>query len=294
MEISELKIFLAVAKKGSISRGAEEIHCVQSNVTARIKQLEERLGVTLFHRKSRGVTLTTSGQQLQEYAERIIRLVDEAESAITNKNGPHGRLLIGTMETTAAVRLPSLLATYHRSYPQVELHLVTGTSEESLKRLVDYQVDGVLVSGKVTHDALVAEKAYEEELVLVAPPSVESLEQISNLKILVFRAGCTYRGQLEGWLKKTGRRPYQIIEFGSVEGILGCIAAGMGVSFLPRSVVERPHFQNNYSLHCLPKDFGNMITWFVRRRKENPSEALLAFKNLIVTGKSISEETILV
>ena len=283
MEVSELKIFLAVVKKGSISRAAEEIHCVQSNVTARIKQLEERLGVTLFHRKSRGVTLTTSGHQLLEYAERIIRLVTEAENAITNQDEPKGRLLIGTMETTAAVRLPPLLATYHRSYPQVELHLVTGTSEESLKRLVDYQVDGVLVSGKVTHDALVAEKAYEEELVLVAPPNVNSLEQINNLKILVFRTGCTYRAQLENWLKETGRWPYQVIEFGSVEGILGCIAAGMGVSFLPRSVVERQHFQNNYSFHSLPEDFGNMITWFVRRH-EKPTTALLAFRNLMVTG----------
>ena len=283
MEISELKIFLAVAKQGSISRAAEEIHCVQSNVTARIKQLEERLGVTLFHRKSRGVTLTSSGHQLLDYAERIIRLVKEAEDAITNQNEPNGRLLIGTMETTAAVRLPPLLATYHRSYPQVELHLVTGTSEESLKRLVDYQVDGVLVSGKVTHDDLVAEKAYEEELVLVTPPSVKSLKQVNNLKILVFRTGCTYRAQLEGWLKKTGKRPYQIIEFGSVEGILGCIAAGMGISCLPRSVVERPHFQNNYSLHSLPEEVGNMITWFVRRRNENSSKALLAFRNLMVT-----------
>jgi len=282
MEISELKIFLAVAKKGSISRAAEEIHCVQSNVTARIKQLEERLGVTLFYRKSRGVTLTTSGHQLLDYAERIIRLVKEAEDSITDHNEPQGRLLIGTMETTAAVRLPPLLATYHRSYPQVELHLVTGTSEESLKRLVEYQVDGVLVSGKVTHDTLVAEKAYEEELVLVAPPSVNSLEQIKNLKILVFRMGCTYRAQLESWLKKTGRRPYQIIEFGSVEGILGCISAGMGISFLPRSVVERPHLPNNFSLHSLPNDFGNMITWFVRRKSEVPSKALLAFRDLIV------------
>jgi len=284
MEISELKIFLAVAKQGSLSKAAEEIHCVQSNVTARIKQLEERLGVTLFYRKSRGITLTSSGHQLLDYAERIIRLVTEAEDSVTNHNEPKGRLLIGTMETTAAVRLPPLLATYHRSYPQVELHLVTGTSDESLKRLLDYQVDGVLVSGKVTHATLKAEKAYVEELVLVAPPSVNSLEQINNLKILVFRLGCTYRAQLEGWLKQTGRRPYQIIEFGSVEGILGCIAAGMGISFLPRSVVERPHFQSNYSLHSLPESFSNMTTWFVRRRKEKPNQALSAFRDLLSAG----------
>jgi len=284
MEISELRIFLAVAKKGSISRAAEEICCVQSNVTARIKQLEERLGTLLFHRKSRGVILTTSGRLLLDYAERITHLVKEAEDALADKKEPYGRLTIGTMETTAAVHLPSLLVNYHHTYPQVELHLVTGTSEESLRRIIDYQVDGILVSGNVNHSSLVAEKVYSEELILVAPPRVDSIEQLTNLKILVFRAGCTYRAQLENWLKKTGRLPYQIIEFGSVEGILGCISAGMGISFMPRSVVERPHLGNHFSLHPLPEDFSNMTTWFVRRCNEQPNKALLAFRDLLLVN----------
>lgn len=77
-------------------------------------------------------------------------------------------------------------------------------------------------------------------------------------------------------------RPYQVIEFGSVEGILGCIAAGMGISFLPRSVVERPQIQKNYSLHSLPEEVGMMTTWLVQHRQETPSKALLAFRNLVV------------
>ena len=283
MEISELKIFLAVAQKGSISRAAEELHYVQSNVTARIRQMEERLGAVLFHRKSKGVTLTSSGHLLLEYAERIIRLAKEAEDAITDQDEPKGRLLIGSMETTAAVRLPPLLATYHRSYPQVELNLLTGPSEESLRRLLDFQVDGALVAGEVTHDALIVEKAFKEELVLVAPPDVTELDQIDNLKILVFRAGCSYRAQLEGWLRKTGRLPYQVMELGSIEGILGCIAAGMGVSFMPRSVVEQRQYQDNFSLLPLSGDFGNMVTWFVRRRNEKASKAMQAFRDLVVS-----------
>lgn len=286
MEISELRIFLAVARKGSISRAAGELHCVQSNVTARIKQLEERLGMLLFHRKSKGVALTHSGYLLMDYAERITRLVKEAEDAIADRDEPKGRLLIGSMETTAAVRLPPLLAIYHRLYPKVELNLVTGPSEDSLKGLLDYQIDGALVAGEIAHDGLSAEKVFEEELVLVAPPDVISLEQIDNLKILVFKAGCSYRAQLEGWLKRTGRLTYQVMEFGSIEGIMGCIAAGMGVSFLPRSVVERPQYQSICSFHDLPNDVGKMITWFVRRRNETPSKALQAFVGLMSSGQS--------
>ena len=188
------------------------------------------------------------------------------------------------METTAAVRLPPLLAAYHRSYPNVELNLVTGPSEESLRRLLGFQIDGAFVAGELVNKAVVADKAFDEELVLLAPPDINSLEQIVHQKILVFRTGCSsYRAQLEAWLRKTGKLPYQVIEFGSIEGIIGCIAAGMGVSILPRSVVERPQYQGNCSLHRLPKEVGNMTTWFVRRSHEKPGKAMQAFMDLIIS-----------
>lgn len=292
MEISDLKIFLAVAQNGSISRAAEELNYVQSNVTARIKQLEERSRTCLFHRRSKGVVLTVSGHLLVDYAKRIIQLTKEAENAITNQDQPRGRLLIGSMETTAAVRLPPLLAAYHRSYPAVELNLVTGPSAESLKRLLDYQIEGALVAGAVPQETLIAEKAYEEELILVAPASINEINQIKNLKVLVFRTGCTYRAKLEEWLKATGKVPSQIMELGSIEGILGCVAAGMGISFLPRSVVEQPHVLKTCSIHTLADDFRHMTTWFVRRRNEEPSKALQVFRDLMVSNQLKQFKTI--
>ena len=282
MEISDLKIFIAVAQHGSISRAAEELHYVQSNVTARIKQLEERLGTTLFHRKSRGVVLTSSGQLLLGYAQRIVRLAKEAEDVISDQSEPQGRLLIGSMETTAAVRLPPLLAGYHRSYPQVELNLVTGSSAEILKRLLDYQIDGALVAGKVSQEALLVEKAYEEEMVLVTPSDIDDPGQLANFKILVLRADCACRSQLEKWLHATGKLPYQIIEIGSIEGIIGCVSAGMGVGFMPRSVVDKPHIRKICSLHFLPDNFGTLTTWFVRRQTDNTSKAMQAFRDMVV------------
>ncbi|MDH3360087.1 MAG: LysR substrate-binding domain-containing protein [Desulfobulbaceae bacterium] len=282
MEISDLKIFIAVARQGSISKGAKELHYVQSNVTARIKQLEEGLGTILFHRKSRGVALTTSGHLLLDYAQRIIRLSKEAEDVICHQSEPIGRLLIGSMETTAAVRLPPLLTNYHRLYPQVELNLVTGSSQELLKRLLNYEIDGALVAGDISQEVLLAEKAYEEELVLITAGDIKELDQLANFKILVLRTDCACRGQLEKWLHSTGRLPYQIVELGSIEGIIGCVAAGMGVGFMPRPVVEKAHIQKICSLHFLPDHFGTMTTWFVRRRTDNTSKAMQAFRDLIV------------
>ena len=284
MELSDLKIFLAVARQQSISRAAEELHYVQSNVTARIKQLEAGLGATLFHRKSKGVALTAAGQLLHDYALRILSLAKEAEDAIAEGGEPQGRLLIGSMETTAAIRLPQLLAAYHRAYPRVDLNLITGPSAESLGRLRAFEVDAALVAGEMTDAALMAEKAFEEELVLVAPLGVQAPLQLDEPKILVFRSGCSYRAQLEKWIEQRGRRPNRIMEFGSIEGILGCIAAGMGISLLPRSVVDRPQHRNNCAIHPLPPEVGHVTTWLVRRRDEQPSKALQAFREMILAN----------
>jgi len=284
MEIRDLRIFLSVAQKGSISKAAEELNYVQSNVTARIKHLEELLDTSLFHRKSKGVELTASGHLLLDYAKRIVRLAKEAEAVVTDQGEPRGKLLIGSMETTAAIRLPSLLAAYHRTYPQVELNLVTGPSEASIKRLLDFEVDGALVAGDINQELLVAEKAFEEELVLVAPSDVTDITLLKNRTILVFRSGCSYRAQLERWLRNTGNIPYQIMELGSIEGILGCISAGMGISFLPRSVIETRNSNKTFSLIPLPEDFSRMTTWFVRRREEKCSKAMTAFREMIVAS----------
>jgi LysR family transcriptional regulator, cell division regulator len=283
MEIRDLRIFMSVAKNGSISKAAEELHYVQSNVTARIKHLEGQLNAALFHRKSKGVELTASGHLLLDYAKRIVQLTKEAEAVIKDQDEPRGKLSIASMETTAAVHLPLLLSGYHRSYPHVELNLVTGPSEDSIKRLLNFEVDGALVAGAVNQKLLVAEKAFEEELVLVTPHHLKDIGQLSNLTILVFRTGCSYRAQLERWLRVSGKLPDKIMEFGSIEGILGCISAGMGISFLPRSIIETKHMQNDYSLHSIPEEFGHMTTWFVRRRNEKASKAMQVFREIVVS-----------
>lgn len=286
MEIRDLRIFIAVSQQGSISRAAQQLHYVQSNVSARIKHLEQRLDTPLLHRKSKGVELTTSGHQLLDYAQRIIRLSEEAQNVIRDQQEPQGRLAIGSMETTAAIRLPSLLAAYHQRYPQVELNLTTGPSAESVQRLLNYQIDGALVSGEIDQQLFLAEKAFVEDLVLVTPQDFDPSKQLTKTTVLVFRAGCTYRAQLEHWLRDTGKMPYQIMEFGSIEGIIGCIGAGMGISFLPRSIVDKKHRQY-CSLHTLPQDFGRMTTWFIRRRNERSTKAMQAFREMLI-GSTVS------
>lgn len=281
MELNELRIFLAVAREGSVTRAAEQLHYVQSNVTTRIRQLEEQLGTSLFQRRNRGMHLTASGELLREYAEKIVNLTVEAEQAVREQTGAGGKLAIGSMETTAAVRLPELLARYHQLYPEVELNLQTGTSEENINRLLGYQLDGAFVGCDVAHPDLLAEKAFDEELVMVAAPAVSGSVQNDNRAILVFRSGCAYRLRLEGWLKQTGQVPYRVMEFGSIEAIIGCVAAGMGISFLPRSVVDLPHYSGAVECRPLPPEVGTAITWFVHRKSGRERSAMKSFRELI-------------
>src|SRR5919205_2697100 len=103
MDAADLRVFEAVARLGGMSRAAEELHTVQSNVTARIRLLEEELGTALFSRHSRGVVLTAAGQRLLPYAVRVRTLLEEARRAVADDGTPRGPLTIGSLETTAAL-----------------------------------------------------------------------------------------------------------------------------------------------------------------------------------------------
>ncbi|MBO5392646.1 MAG: LysR family transcriptional regulator, partial [Pseudomonas sp.] len=118
MEFSQLRIFQAVAEEGSITRAAERLHRVPSNLSTRLKQLEEQMGVELFMRERQRLQLSPAGQVLLDYTARLFALHDEALSAVQG-GVPSGKFTLGTMYSTAAIHLPNLLANYHRTYPAV-------------------------------------------------------------------------------------------------------------------------------------------------------------------------------
>src|ERR1700740_3275098 len=134
IELDALQIFKAVADFGGVTRAAAHLHRVPSNVTTRLKQLEEGLGTKLFHRHGRKLLLSSDGNLLLAYAEQLLRLSAEAELALRSGK-PRGTLRIGTIDATAATRLPLVLARYHRANPQVQIELVTGTTGSLLEQL---------------------------------------------------------------------------------------------------------------------------------------------------------------
>ncbi|SHN85482.1 LysR family transcriptional regulator [Bradyrhizobium erythrophlei] len=287
MELTDLVTFSAVARNGGITRAAEELNTVQSNVTQRVKTLEAEIGTALFERHSRGMTLTGAGRRLLPYAQRMAALSREAMLAARDDGEPKGPLSIGSMETTAAVRLPGLLADFHHRFPAVRLTLTTATTAALVAAVLTGTLDGAFVAAPIEHSDLVSTVAFHEELVLVTPRRFTSLAALragtpeSGPTALVFRTGCTYRQRLEQLFTDFGWPSAVRFELGTLDGMIGCVAAGMGVSVLPRAVVERSEQRENVSIHTLDTVWSRVSTLFIQRRSAHQYSALSGFTSCL-------------
>lgn len=281
MDSGVLKIFKAVADQGSVSRAAQSLNCVQSNVTTRIRRLEAELDVPLFFRKKRGMVLTPAGKILETYADRILRLLTEADRAVRETEMVRGPLHIGTLDSTAAARLPAVLTQFRREYPDVDLSIRTGSSEQFTRMVLAYQLDGAFVGFQVDNPDIRQEAVFREELVIVSERSVRSVSRLETPTLLVFPHGCTYRTVLENWLQDKGRVPFSVVEFGTIEGILGCVTAGLGIAMFPRSVIQALGYSDKLTVHRIDPAYSAVSTMFIRRRGGTATKAMAAFLNII-------------
>ena len=285
MEISHLRVFQMVAETGRVSSAAEKLNCVQSNVTARIKSLEAELEVQLFYRKPRGMIATPSGRILLDYAKQILHLEKEAKKALLDDDKVHGELLLGAFETVAAVRLSTLLSKYHRLYPDVDLSLITGTSNELNQKILNYEIDGAFVTDEYRVPKMKWAEAFHEELVLIYPPGEKSPEAAAQKGVLVFPRPCIYRDRLEKWYQEKGLAFNQRMELGSADGMIECVSAGMGVGTLPFSLVEKASKLGIISVHCLGKKLASVPIMFIKKRRH---PGFKTFKRLLKSiGKQI-------
>jgi DNA-binding transcriptional LysR family regulator len=287
MELSDFLTFSAVARTGGITRAAAELNTVQSNVTQRIKAMEAEIGTALFERHSRGMTLTGAGRRLLPYAQQMAALSREAVLAARDDGVPKGPLAIGSMETTAAVRLPALLAEFHRRFPAVRLSLRTAPTADLVAAVLDGTLDGAFVAGPIDHAELSAVSAFREELVLVTARRWSNLAALragtpeSGPTALVFRTGCTYRQRLEQLFSEFGWPSAARFELGTLDGMIGCVAADMGVTLLPRAVAGRSDLSDSITLHALKPAQSRVDTLFIQRRSTHQYSALEGFTSCL-------------
>jgi len=283
MDAGDLRVFEAVARHGSMNRAANELNTVQSNVTGRIRLLESQLGTPLFHRHSRGVVLTAAGHRLLSYAVKVANVLDEARRAVQDDGVPKGSLTIGSLETTAALRISPVLSSFLTSYPDVDLALKTGTTCELIQEVLSHKVEGAFVCGPVEHRDLEEEVFFREELVVLSALSVDDLDEHlakGDVRTIVLRAGCSYRQFLQDILARRGVVGVRHMEFGTLEAIYASVSAGLGITLLPKSLIGSVWRDRKIAVHELPQKESRISTVFIRRREAFISSSLAAFLQL--------------
>ena len=258
IDLESLRIFRTVVSEGGVVRAAAKLNRVQSNVTTRIRQLEEHVGARLFRREGRNIRLSEEGQKLLGYADRLLRLADEALSEMRTGK-PRGVFRLGSLESTAGSRLPPLLSRYHTMFPEVVVELATGTTGALIKRLASFEIEAAFVSEPFCAPHLQARPVFEEQLVLVTSRVVGERLQPADLRsstLIAFAQGCSYRKRVEEWLATDDIVPDRVLEFASYQAIIACVAAGTGFAVVPRSVLSDLRSSKGIRQHDLPKRYA--------------------------------------
>lgn len=277
MDLVLLRSFTAVATAGSFSAAADSLGCVQSNVTARIRKLEDHFGQPVFERGRGGARLTRFGERLLAHADDLLARFEAAERDLLDAAGARAPLRLGAMETTAALRLPSLLKKLRDAAPGAPITLHTGPTGELTRMVWERRLDAALVAGPIDDDRFCAAPAFEERLVAAADAHAERAEG----PLIAFRHGCSYRAVAEAWLRAEGRMDVETIEMGTLDGILGCVAAGLGFAVAPEAAVSGARVSQDLVSTPLPLPFGASTTWLIWRRDQPTITALSVLRDLI-------------
>ncbi|MEW8505182.1 MAG: LysR substrate-binding domain-containing protein [Candidatus Thiodiazotropha sp.] len=278
MELQSLRTFQAVVEEGGILSASRRLNTVQSNVTARIKRLEAEIGANLFYRKGRGLELAPSGRVLLEYARKILQLETQAGMAVRQVGEETGELRIGAMETFTALHLPRALKRLHLAYPGLKLKVETNTSSDLVEMVLEHRLDCAFVGGPVEHSEIVAREIIEEELLLIRSRH----GTLETLPLILFREGCAYRARALSWQRESGHQEGGIMEFGTLDGILGCVAVGLGCTLMPRWVLEISRYRQELVSDPIPAHLAYVPTMMVWHRNTLPLKALDTLREFVM------------
>lgn len=206
-----------------------------SNVTARLRQLEDELGVQLFIRG----------------------------------NAPLGTLTLSSMESTAAVRIPPLLAAFHQRYPQIQLELATGASGMMLEQVLSGHCAAAFVNAPLLHPALEGRAVYWEEMLIIAPrsqPAFDCASVLAGSNLYAFRSHCSYRRHFEEWFRADQAMPGKNYEMEFYHSVAACVIAGGGLAMMPRKLLESMPDHEQVSVWPVAEAWRWLDTWMVWRR----------------------------
>lgn len=289
MNLNDLKIFIATAEHGNLTRAAAITNTVQSNVSARIKSLEQSFDLQLFIRNTRNVELTEEGILFLKLAKEITISIDDFKVNVAKqKLNDHGLIKIGCLQTTAALRAPAIFSSFTKKHPKAEFKLKTGTTAHLIKEVLTYKLDGSFVSGKVEHPDLDVCAILREELCIVYSSTYSDFEKLvknsKQIKAIVFNKGCSYRQMLIELLDIMEAKVVKTFEMDTLEGIINTVESGSGITLLPYELIRKHYSYRNLSTWKVSGKHSEVLTVFVKRKDFPMSEMYTLFFQSIKSG----------
>ena len=251
MSDRRLKVFHTVARLLSFTKAAEALHMTQPAVTFQVRQLEEYFNTRLFDRTHNKVNLTPAGEKVSEFAERIFDLYAEMENSVRDLTGEiSGALTIGASTTIAEYMLPALLGEFKNRYPDINLRLKVSNSEGIVSMVEHNVIDLGVVESSVSNKNLIVEVCHDDQLVVVAAPDHELVKRggkVRAAEILKYpfvsrEEGSGTRDVVMQYLVDQKVNPNEMnlcLELGSPEAIKGAVEAGMGITIISRSIIDK-------------------------------------------------------
>ncbi|MCA6091915.1 LysR family transcriptional regulator [Streptomyces sp. SCA3-4] len=247
MDTRLLRTFTTVVRTRSFTATAAELHLAQSTVTAQVQALEKELGTRLFDRLPRGVAVTEAGRRLLGEAESVLDAVSRLRAAAAADGPPAGRVVVGAGETLCSARLPGVIAALRRLHPGLEVDLWPAGTTDALDGLRAGRLDvALLLEDGVDAPDIDVEHLADEPLVLVCAPQHPFVqrtepvtwEELAGESFFLHEPGCSYSDRLADRLLAVPGARTRLTRFGSIEAARSCVAAGLGLTLLPRATVE--------------------------------------------------------
>lgn len=235
MRLTQLRSFYAVARAGSFTRAAEQLHVSQPTITTQVRFLEEHYDVELFHRRGRHVKLTELGEQLLQLAQPIFSLESDAIHLLSDA----GELRSGHLRVAAVGphHVTKMLVDFNLKFPGIMVSVSTGNSQDVLDRLLDYRADVGVLAQLVGDDRFLSVPFSRHPVVIFTPSTHRfarkrsiSLAELEGERMILREEGSTTRKAFETALQKAGVKPEFVMEISSREVIRESVAQGIGLA----------------------------------------------------------------
>lgn len=286
MQLSQLRAFCAVAQTGSISGAARVLNRVPSGITVRIQQLEQDLGCALFLRDRSGMSLSPSGRQLLDHAQRILDLTDNTRLLMRDED-LGGRLVIGALDVVLVDFMPALIGKFRKRYGGVRLDIRHEASEDLVHHVADGTLDIALTDGPVRSNALESRLAFVDDMLLITERDHPPVQQPSDLQcaeLYGFRHDCSFRFRMDRWLAEGQMRHLPVTEIESYHTMLACVTAGMGAAWVLRSVLRTLPGHQHVRSHALGAAGHTEIHYLWRSGHLSPHA-----RRLMDTGEALND-----